>query len=80
MDMFTLASILTSFTSMGDLLSGRQFHARMINVGFRGNEHVGSGLTDLYSKCGAFTSDSRKVLEEICDPNLVIWKTIISGH
>ncbi|GLU20171.1 hypothetical protein SLE2022_363830 [Rubroshorea leprosula] len=79
-DMFTLASVLTAFTCLEDLLGGLQFHAKLIKTGFHRNSHVGSGLIDLYSKCGGGMLDSRKVFEEIPQPDLVLWNTIISGY
>ncbi|KAB1201516.1 hypothetical protein CJ030_MR0G003203 [Morella rubra] len=78
-DMFTLASVLTAFTCVEDLLGGRQFHAKLIKTGFHQNSHVGSGLIDLYSKCRGGMSDCRKVFEEIAEPDLVLWNTMISG-
>ncbi|KAE8010412.1 hypothetical protein FH972_006783 [Carpinus fangiana] len=78
-DMFTLASVLTAFTCVEDLLGGLQFHAKLIKTGFHQNSHVGSGLIDLYSKCRGGMSDCRKVFEEIPEPDLVLWNTMISG-
>ncbi|CAH9079325.1 unnamed protein product [Cuscuta epithymum] len=79
-DMFTLASVLTAFTSMEDFLGGLQFHARLIKMGFHLNTHVGSGLIDLYSKC---SKDGipycKKVFQEIPNPDLILWNTMISG-
>ncbi|XWS45091.1 hypothetical protein CRYUN_Cryun15aG0107000 [Craigia yunnanensis] len=78
-DMFTLASVLTTFTSLEDFLGGLQFHAMLIKTGFHQNAHVGSGLIDLYSKCGGGMSDCRKIFEEVSGPDLVLWNTMISG-
>ncbi|KAJ0040459.1 hypothetical protein Pint_27833 [Pistacia integerrima] len=79
-DMFTLASILTAFTCVEDLLGGLQFHAKLIKSGFHQNSHVGSGLIDLYAKCSGGIIDCTKVFEEICSPDLVLWNTMISGY
>lgn len=82
-DMFTQSSLLTAFTCLEDLFGGLQFHARLIKSGFHQNPHVGSGLIDLYSKCGDGNnaiSDSRKVFEEIPVADLVLWNTMISGY
>lgn len=79
-DMFTLASVLTAFTNVQDLLGGLQFHAKLIKSGYHQNCHVGSGLIDLYSKCGGCMLDCRKVFDEICNPDLVLWNTMISGY
>ncbi|PIA25270.1 hypothetical protein AQUCO_12000016v1 [Aquilegia coerulea] len=79
-DMFTLASVLTAFTCLEDLWGGLQFHAELIKTGFHENSHVGSGLVDLYSKCGGGVSYAKKVFEEIPEPDLVLWNTMISGY
>lgn len=79
-DMFTLASVLTAFTCLEDLSGGLQFHGQLIKTGFHQNSHVGSGLIDLYSKCGGGMSDCRKVFEEITEPDLVLWNTMVSGY
>ncbi|XP_039004061.1 pentatricopeptide repeat-containing protein At3g49710-like [Hibiscus syriacus] len=79
-DMFTLASVLTAFTSLKDLLGGFQFHAMLIKTGFHQNAHAASGLIDLYSKCGGDMPDCRKVFEEVYRPDLVVWNTLISGY
>ncbi|KAL3721855.1 hypothetical protein ACJRO7_034231 [Eucalyptus globulus] len=68
-DMYTLASVLTTFTCVSDLVGGLQFHAKLVKTGFHHNSHVGSGLIDLYSKC-----------KEIKEPDLVLWNTMISGY
>ncbi|KAK7304934.1 hypothetical protein VNO77_42828 [Canavalia gladiata] len=78
-DMFTMASVLTAFTCVKDLVGGMQFHGMMIKSGFQGNSHVGSGLIDLYSKCAGGMVECRKVFEEIPAPDLVLWNTMISG-
>ncbi|GFP96317.1 pentatricopeptide repeat-containing protein at3g49710 [Phtheirospermum japonicum] len=82
-DMFTLASVLTAFTSMDDLRGGMQFHCQLVKMGFNKNPHVGSGLIDLYSKCGVGAGQIMncvKVFDEIPDPDLVLWNTMISGY
>ncbi|KAL6573078.1 hypothetical protein OROHE_002554 [Orobanche hederae] len=79
-DMFTLASVLSAFTSMEDLLGGMQFHGHLIKMGYHQSAHVSSGLIDLYSKCGGNISDARKVFDEKPDRDLILWNTMISGY
>ncbi|KAJ9564182.1 hypothetical protein OSB04_000148 [Centaurea solstitialis] len=79
-DMFTLASVLTAFTSLEDLRGGLLFHGQLIKKGFHQNTHVGSGLIDFYSKCNGNMSDCKKVFEEIMEPDLVLWNTMVSGY
>lgn len=79
-DMYTLASVLTALTCVGDLSGGRQFHAKLIKNGQQRNCHVCSGLIDLYSKCGGGMLDCQKLFEEISEPDLILWNTMISGY
>nr|XP_043607439.1 pentatricopeptide repeat-containing protein At3g49710 [Erigeron canadensis] len=79
-DIYTLASVLTAFTCLVDLRGGIQFHCQLIKKGFHQNTHVGSGLIDMYSKCNAGMSDCKKVFEEIVEPDLVLWNTMVSGY
>lgn len=78
-DMFSLASLLTAFTAVKDKQGGAQLHAQLIKSSFERNPHVGSGLIDLYSKSGEIL-DARKVFEEVDEPDLVLWNTMISGY
>ncbi|KAK8948386.1 Pentatricopeptide repeat-containing protein [Platanthera zijinensis] len=61
-DMYTLASVLTAFTTVKNLPGGEQFHSFLIKSAFEKNSHVGSGLIDLYSKCGSIL-DAKKVFD-----------------
>ncbi|KAL8476867.1 hypothetical protein ACS0TY_029242 [Phlomoides rotata] len=81
-DISTLASVLNAFTSMEDLLGGMQFHGQLIKMGFHqyNYKHVGSGLIDLYAKCRGHMLDCEKVFQEMHDPDLVLWNTMISGY
>lgn len=79
-DMYTLASMLTALTCVGDLSGGKQFHAKLIKNGYHRNCHVCSGLIDLYSKCGGGTLDCQKLFTEIPEPDLILWNTMISGY
>ncbi|CAA6657802.1 unnamed protein product [Spirodela intermedia] len=78
-DMFTQASVLTAFTAARDLAGGAQFHAQLIKTACERNPHVGSGLVDLYAK-GGRTVDAEKVFDEVPEPDLVLWNTMISGY
>ncbi|KAK3223131.1 hypothetical protein Dsin_010156 [Dipteronia sinensis] len=59
-DMYTLASVLTAFTCLEDIIGGLQFHAKLIKSGFYQNSHVESGLIDLYAKCNGGMRDCSK--------------------
>lgn len=79
-DVSSLASVLKAFTSLDNLLGGMQFHGKLIKMGFHQYVHVGSALIDLYSKCGLHMVECRKVFQEMINPDLVLWNTMISGY
>ena len=78
-DMFTVASMLTAFSASRDLTLGAQLHSQLLKNGSHGNAHIGSGLVDLYAKCGLI-SDAEKVFAEVLEPDLILWNTMISGY
>lgn len=43
------------------------------------NLFVGSGLIDLYSRCGVM-SDAVRVFEEYSEPDIVLWTMIVTGY
>ncbi|KAK1402737.1 Pentatricopeptide repeat-containing protein [Heracleum sosnowskyi] len=43
------------------------------------NLFVGSGLIDLYSRCGVM-SDAVRVFEEYSEPDVVLWTMIVTGY
>ncbi|XP_076915779.1 pentatricopeptide repeat-containing protein At3g49710-like [Bidens hawaiensis] len=79
-DMFTLASVLTAFTCLQDLRGGVQFHCQIIKQGYHHNTYVGSGLIDMYSKCRGDMLHCKNVFEEVIEPDLVLWNTMVSGY
>ncbi|CAN0900500.1 Pentatricopeptide repeat-containing protein At3g49710 [Linum grandiflorum] len=79
-DVFTVASMLTAFTCRNDLSWGLQLHCRSIKTGLHCNSHVGSGLIDMYAKCGENIHESKKVLEEVISPDSVVWNTMIACY
>ncbi|CAI9275176.1 unnamed protein product [Lactuca saligna] len=79
-DLFSFGSVLSAFTCLEDLHGGLQFHCQLIKKGFHQNTHVGSGLIDLYSKCHGGMSDCNKVFQEIMEPDIVLWNTMVSGY
>lgn len=78
-DMYTWASLLTAFTSLDDVIGGSQFHGQVMKFGLEKNSYVGSGLVDLYSKGGRILEATR-AFEEVPQPDLVLWNTMISGY
>ncbi|MFS7994031.1 putative tetratricopeptide-like helical domain superfamily, DYW domain-containing protein [Helianthus anomalus] len=74
----TYASVLSASTSIYELTWGAHLHARIIRLHQNIDVYVGSGLIDLYAKCGRFEK-ARKVFKEIKDHNVVSWTSLIGG-
>ncbi|OWM70641.1 pentatricopeptide repeat-containing protein At1g31430-like isoform X2 [Punica granatum] len=75
---FTFSSVLCACSSTASLEKGKNFHAKAIKLGFLEDVYVGTGLTDMYAKCGDMMS-SRKVFDRIPDQNEFSWTVIIQG-
>lgn len=74
----TFSSTLCACSSTASLEKGRNFHAKAIKLGFSGDVYVGTGLTDMYAKCGDMIS-SRKVFDRMTDRNEFSWTVVIQG-
>lgn len=74
----TFSSILCACSSTASLEKGRNFHAKAIKLGFLGDVYVGTGLTDMYAKCGDMIS-ARKVFDRMTNQNEFSWTVIIQG-
>ncbi|CAN1343015.1 Pentatricopeptide repeat-containing protein At3g49710 [Linum perenne] len=81
-DGFSVSGVITACCneSRNDLSWGLQLHGRSIKTGLHCNSHVGSGLIDMYAKCGDDMTESKKVLEEVISPDSVVWNTMISCY
>ncbi|KAJ7550444.1 hypothetical protein O6H91_07G101600 [Diphasiastrum complanatum] len=79
-DTFAFVSVLNACASMAALPEGRHLHAQILEDGCQSNVFVGSGLIDMYAKCGSI-EDSCKVFnvyEFECD--VVSWNAMIVGY
>ncbi|KAK4752714.1 hypothetical protein SAY87_021512 [Trapa incisa] len=74
----TFSSLLCACSSTASLEKGRNFHAKAVKLAFMGDVYVGTGLTDMYAKCGDVIS-SRKVFDRMTDQNDFSWTVIIQG-
>lgn len=75
---FAFSSVLVSCASLC-LLDGQQVHGFLCKVGLDMNKCIGSGLIDMYAKCGSL-AEAKKVFERISNANTVSWTTVTSGH
>ncbi|PON47279.1 DYW domain containing protein [Parasponia andersonii] len=74
----TYASVLSACASTYDLRWGTHLHARIVRMEQNLDVHVGSGLIDMYAKCGHL-SFARQVFNSLSEHNAVSWTSLISG-
>jgi pentatricopeptide repeat protein len=76
---FTFVAVLKACSSLEALDEGRDVHAQIIHLGFETDIFVGSGLIDMYSKCGCM-DDGWRVFSNMPKRNQVTWNAIILGY
>ncbi|KAA8537378.1 hypothetical protein F0562_026935 [Nyssa sinensis] len=74
----TYASVLSACTSIYDLGWGTHLHARIVRMEPSLDVYVGSGLIDMYVKCGCLES-ARRVFDKLTEHNVVTWTSLIGG-
>ncbi|KAG2683400.1 hypothetical protein I3760_10G029700 [Carya illinoinensis] len=74
----TYASVLSACTSIYDLEWGSHLHARVIRMEPTLDAFVGSGLVDMYAKCGCLEI-AKRVFDGLTEQNAVSWTSLISG-
>nr|XP_043622102.1 pentatricopeptide repeat-containing protein At3g24000, mitochondrial-like [Erigeron canadensis] len=75
---FTLASVLKGCSLCLNIEFGKQLHCEIVKHGFFDDGHVGSGLVDLYAKCGELDY-AEKVCVSLPEQNVVSWNSLING-
>ncbi|XP_043712870.1 pentatricopeptide repeat-containing protein At2g13600-like [Telopea speciosissima] len=75
----TYASVLSASTSILDLGWGRHLHARIIRYESGVDVYMGSGLIDMYAKCGCL-KEAKRVFDNLLEHNEVSWTSLIGGY
>eukprot|EP01018_Ginkgo_biloba_P019324 Gb_30146 [translate_table: standard] len=78
-NLYTITSILTACAGLVVLEQGKQVHSHIIKSGFELDIGVGSGLVDLYAKCGNMV-DACKIFDGMSQRNVVSWTAMIAGY
>ncbi|KAL4293188.1 hypothetical protein HN873_062728 [Arachis hypogaea] len=74
---YTLAAVLSVFSSLASLGHGKQLHATAIRLQEASSISVGNALITMYSRSGSIR-DARKVFKQICsNKNKLTWTCMI---
>lgn len=76
---FTYANALSACAHLTALEWGMQIHAHIIQTGFQSNVIVGSGLVDMYSKCGSI-EEGFQVFDGMPERDVVAWTAMVAGY
>eukprot|EP01018_Ginkgo_biloba_P024045 Gb_25029 [translate_table: standard] len=76
----TYASLLHICVGKNTLPYGKLVHAHIIQTGFKPNDvFLSNKLVLMYAKCGGLP-DARRVLNQMAQPNVVSWTTMITAY
>ena len=75
---FTLASLVSAATDLGDLYYGESIHACVCKYGFEYDNTVCNALVTMYMKIG-FVQDGCRVFEATTNRDLISWNALLSG-
>ncbi|OAY82008.1 Pentatricopeptide repeat-containing protein [Ananas comosus] len=78
MNAHTYSCALRACVSIRALFEGRQIHAQIVKLSMGSDVFVGTGLVDLYVKCGEMECAMRAFLE-IEEPSVVSWNSLMAG-
>lgn len=76
---YTYPFVIKACAALRDVWFGNMMHCAVLKTGFGENMVVQTALLDLYSKVGKLR-EARKVVDEISQPDLVVWNAMISGY
>lgn len=74
---FTLTTVLKGCANSNDLRQGQVIHSLIVKCGYEGDEFLGCGLVDMYSKCG-LAIDALEVFKKVKKPDIVVWSAMIT--
>lgn len=77
-DGYTMVALLSAVAEPGLLHISQGIHGFCIKSGFLLNDHVGSSLVTMYSRCGCLDA-AQGVLYSLLKPDIVTWSALITG-
>ena len=79
LDEFTLVSLLSVCSQVGDLDMGRCVHLYIEITGIKVDLIVRNALVDMYAKCGHLHS-AKMVFDQMPDKNVVSWTSMVNAY
>lgn len=77
-DGYTMVGLIIGLTDRSLINVGEMVHALCLKCGLDLNDHVGSVLVSMYSRCKSMEL-AYKVFDSLLHPDLVSWSTLIAG-
>ncbi|XP_024989028.1 pentatricopeptide repeat-containing protein At2g39620 [Cynara cardunculus var. scolymus] len=77
-DKYTYTFVLKACTHLLDIEDGILLHEEIVNRGLESDVFIGTGLVDMYCKCGDLVH-ARQVFDKIPNKDVVVWNAMIAG-
>ncbi|CAM6039203.1 unnamed protein product [Sphagnum compactum] len=71
--------VLNACAGLQALEEGRRIHTQIRESGYESDVYVGSGLVDMYAKCGSI-DDAWSVFNRLAKRDVVSWNAVILGY
>ncbi|XP_024542641.1 pentatricopeptide repeat-containing protein At4g39530-like [Selaginella moellendorffii] len=79
-DTRTFAAVVTAWSNLAALETGKLVHARVCRLGVECEPYVSNSLVGLYSRCGSI-SDAEELFGSISDrKSVVAWSALLAGY
>ncbi|XP_038970799.1 pentatricopeptide repeat-containing protein At2g13600-like [Phoenix dactylifera] len=78
-DNVSLSVVIKAYCAVSSIEQGRNMHSLALKLGIDRDSFVGSGLIDIYCKCGSL-GEAIKVFEELPRSNLATWNAMLTGY
>ncbi|KAK1267308.1 Pentatricopeptide repeat-containing protein [Acorus gramineus] len=75
---FTLATVVSSASELGDLVFGKSVHGYILKQGFEKDNSVANSLIMMYMSFGA-VEDGCKAFDALDDQDTISWNALLSG-
>ncbi|XP_038985571.1 pentatricopeptide repeat-containing protein At2g33680-like [Phoenix dactylifera] len=75
----TYAGLFRAFTETQSISNGKALHCHILKTMPRPRLFLSNSLANVYSKCQS-VDDARQVFDEMLQPDVVSWNTIIDGY